>query len=150
LWDEARRQIAYHTGESFVPDQVVLLWIALDFLATHLPSWLEALHTEDRIAVRERFHCAIPGCTAHGGSGHHLKFRSQGGSDEDRNLLFTCFIHHIPGIHAGCLQVTGEAPDRLRIDLGIRPDGTALESFVDGLRVLPSDSALPVAAEDAA
>jgi hypothetical protein len=150
LWDEARRQIAFHTGEQFVPDQVVLLWLALDFLATHLPSWLEALDTEDRIAVRERFRCAIPGCTVHGGAGHHLEFRSQGGSDEDENLLFTCYIHHIPGVHAGCLRVTGEAPDRLKIDLGIRPDGTALDSFVNGRRVLSSDNVLRVATEDAA
>lgn len=139
LWDEARRQIAFHTGEEFVPDQVVLLWIALDFLATHLPSWLEALDCEDRIAVRERFRCAIPGCTVHGGAGHHLKFRSHGGSDEDENLLFTCYIHHIPGVHGSCLRVTGKAPDGVKVDLGIRPDGTALESFVNGRRVLPSD-----------
>jgi hypothetical protein len=150
LWDEARRQIAFHTGERFVPNQVVLLWIAVDFLATHLPSWLEALDTEDRIAVRERFRCAIPGCTVHGGSGHHLKFRSQGGSDEDENLLFTCYIHHIPGTHGGCLRVTGEAPDRVRVDLGIRGDGTALESFVNGRRVLPSDKVARMKTEDAA
>jgi hypothetical protein len=46
--------------------------------------------------------------------------------------------------------VTGEAPDRLKIDLGIRPDGTALDSFVNGRRALPSDNVAPVATEDAA
>jgi hypothetical protein len=88
LWDEARRQIASLTGHRFVPDRVVLLWVALDFLATHLPLWLEAVRDEDPIAVRERFRCAIPGCTVHGGSGHHVRFRSRGGSDDPSNLLF--------------------------------------------------------------
>ncbi|MHC4107501.1 MAG: HNH endonuclease signature motif containing protein [Planctomycetota bacterium] len=140
LWDEARRQIAFHTGESFVPDRVVLLWVALDFLATHLPLWLEALGEEDPIAVRERFRCAIPGCTVHGGSGHHLVFRSHGGPDEPWNLLFVCYLHHIAGVHVGGhVRVTGKAPDRLKIELGVRSDGTALETFVNGERVLPAD-----------
>jgi hypothetical protein len=150
LWDEARRQIASLTGHRFVPDRVVLLWVALDFLATHLPLWLEAVRDEDPIAVRERFRCAIPGCTVHGGSGHHVRFRSRGGSDDPSNLLFVCYLHHIPGIHAGHVRVSGEAPDGLRIELGIRPDGTALETFVHGRRVLPSDQQAPRAQEDAA
>jgi hypothetical protein len=145
LWDEARRQIAHCTGRAFVPNQVVLWWVALDFLATHLPAWITALGEADRIAVRERFRCAIPGCTVHGGSGHHLEFRSQGGSDEEHNLSFLCYLHHIVQLHAGYIRVTGRAPDELRVDLGLRPDGTALESFVNGRRLKTSRDRAPAA-----
>ena len=137
LWTEARRQISHLSGEGFVPDRVVLHWIALDFLATHLPLWLEALALDDPIAVRERYRCAIPGCTVYGGSGHHIKFRAHGGSDDPWNLSFLCYSHHIEGLHRGHIRVRGRAPDRLTVELGIKPAGSALETFVNGERVLP-------------
>ncbi len=137
LWTECRRRIARATGERFVPDRVVLHWITLDFLSTHLPAWLEASKTEDPIAVRERFCCAIPGCTSRGGSAHHIVFRSRGGSNEAENLTFLCFTHHIEALHRGHIRVRGTAPDALTIELGIKPDGTALERFVRGERSAP-------------
>jgi hypothetical protein len=139
LWQEARRQIAHVTGDRSVWDWLVMHWIALDFLATHLPLWLEAHCSEDPIAVREQFRCLIPGCTVHGGAGHHIIYRSRGGPDLEWNIGFVCYTHHIPAIHGGHVRVSGTAPDGLKVELGIRPDGTALETVVNGERVQRSN-----------
>jgi hypothetical protein len=60
-----------------------------------------------------------------------VRFRSRGGGDELWNLLFVCGPQHLEGIHAlGSIRVTGRAPNMLVAELGIRPDGTALETFI--------------------
>lgn len=41
---------------------------------------------------------------------HHVRFRSQGGGDEDTNLTSPCVWCHLSGIHEGRLEVTGPAP----------------------------------------
>jgi hypothetical protein len=138
LWTEARARIEAATGNPAVTDRDVLLLAAVEFLLTHLPVWLEEVATGDPIAVRERFRCAIPGCTVRGGAGHHLRYRSQGGPDEPWNLLFVCYEHHIAGIHRNHVRVSGRAPDRLRVELGVRPGHAPLEVFVNGERVTSS------------
>jgi len=40
--------------------------------------------------------------------------RSQGGTDDEWNLISVCAVHHLRGIHMGRLRVTGRAPDELR------------------------------------
>ncbi len=141
MWDEARARIAASTGGIIVPDHEVLYRVALEFLATHLPAWLDEVERGDPIAVRERFRCAIPGCSAREGAAHHIRFRSQGGSDEASNLVFLCYHHHLGGVHKGYVRVAGRAPDELRIELGMRPDGSALETFERGERSV--DHSLP-------
>jgi len=136
MWTAARRRIAAATGCAHVPDSAVLLAAAMEFLVTYLPAWFEALEHGDPIAVRERFRCAIPGCSVHGGSAHHLRYRSQLGPDDPWNLLFLCYTHHIESAHRGRLRVHGRAPDDVVFELGIRPDGTALEKFVNQDREL--------------
>ena len=135
LWTEARRRICAATGASWISDREILMHAAVEFLVTYLPLWFEELADGNPIAVRERFRCAIPGCTVHGGAPHHLRYRSQGGSDEEDNLLNVCYTHHIEGQHRGRIRVHGRAPDDLVFELGIRPDGTALEMFVNEERV---------------
>ncbi|MDX1388687.1 MAG: HNH endonuclease signature motif containing protein, partial [Acidobacteriota bacterium] len=139
LWTEARRRIRAATGDSWIPDREILKRAAVEFLVTYLPVWFEELAGGNPIAVRERFRCAIPGCTVHGGAPHHLRYRSQGGSDEEDNLLNVCYTHHIEGQHRGRIRVHGRAPDDLVFELGIRPDGTPLEMFVNEDRVVGCD-----------
>ncbi len=140
MWDEARARITASTGAIVVPDHEVLYRVALEFLATHLPAWLDEVERGDPIAVRERFRCAIPGCSAREGAAHHIRFRSQGGSDEPSNLVFLCYHHHLGGVHKGYVRVSGRAPGELRIELGVRPDGTALETFERGEKTRVSSS----------
>jgi hypothetical protein len=131
LWTDARRRLAAATGDTRILDRDVLLHAAVEFLVTYLPLWFDELAHGNPIAVRERFRCAIPGCTVRGGSPHHLQYQSQGGSDDEDNLLYVCYTHHIEGQHRGRLRVHGRAPDDLVFELGIRPDGTPLEIFVN-------------------
>ena len=133
LWTEVRRRLAVVAGRSCISDAEVLHEISLAFLLTHLRPWLEAVQSGDPTAVRDRFVCQVPGCTMRAGAGHHLRFRSALGPDELWNLLFICWGHHIIGIHAGpYIRVTGRAPDALKAELGLLPDGTALETWIRG------------------
>jgi hypothetical protein len=111
-------------------DGMVLREVAVAFLVTHLPAWLEALESQDPIALRARFVCQMPGCNIVGGSGHHLRFRSQSGPDEAWNLEFLCFDHHIPGVHGARVRIYGSAPNGLVAELGLRADGRPLERWV--------------------
>jgi len=138
MWNDARNRIAASTGDSYVSDAEVLRCLAVEFLATYLPLWFESVREGDPVAVRDRFRCQIPGCTVCGGSAHHLRFRSQLGPDEMWNLLFLCYLHHVPGVHRRCIRVSGRVPERVVFELGIRPDGTALETFVNEERLSKS------------
>jgi hypothetical protein len=51
---------------------------------------------------------------------HHIKPRSQGGSDDPSNLISLCAAHHLHGIHGGRMRVTGTAPDKLAWEFGLR------------------------------
>jgi len=136
LWTEVRRRLSVAAGRSWISDAEVLHEIALAFLLTHLRPWLEAVRTGDPTAVRDRFVCQVPGCTMRAGAGHHLRFRSDLGPDELWNLLFICWGHHLIGIHGGpWIRVTGRAPDALKAELGLLPEGKALETWI---RAAPS------------
>jgi len=124
------------SGKSGVSDEQVLYEAALAFLVTYLPLWLHEVEYGDPIAVRDRFHCLVPGCTNRCGSAHHLRYRSQGGPDDEWNLAFICHTHHLEMLHErGFIRVHGRAPDHLVFELGIRPDGTATEVFVNEERI---------------
>jgi hypothetical protein len=126
-----------------VSDEQVLYEAALAFLVTYLPQWLHEVEHGDAIAVRDGFECIVPGCTNRCGSPHHLRFRSQGGPDDAWNLAFLCHTHHLELLHQrGLIRVYGRAPDALVFELGIRPDGTAVEVFVNEERV--EDQAIPM------
>ncbi|MCC6622259.1 MAG: HNH endonuclease, partial [Deltaproteobacteria bacterium] len=49
---------------------------------------------------------------------HHVVFRSQGGGDEEGNLVTLCGICHLEGVHAGTITVRGRAPGALRWTIG--------------------------------
>jgi hypothetical protein len=136
LWQEAGQRLGAVCGRSHLSDEQVLYEAALAFLVTYLPLWLHEIENGDPIAVRDRFQCLVPGCTIRCGSAHHVRFRSQGGPDEEWNLAFLCHPHHLELLHQrGFIRVHGRAPDRLVFELGIRPDGTATEVFVNEERL---------------
>jgi hypothetical protein len=73
--------------------------------------------------------CEVPGCTRAARHLHHMRFRSQGGSDEADNLVALCVPHHLRGVHAGYLSVSGCAGDRLVWAMGLDA-GVPLETWV--------------------
>ena len=90
---------------------------------------------EHRIIARDRYRCAVPGCTRMAGlHRHHLRYRSHGGGDGEENLITLCAFHHLRGVHGGRLRIRGLAPHALRFELGIRPDGSALAVYTSGDR----------------
>jgi hypothetical protein len=83
-----------------------------------------------RIFERDGWRCRAPGCTSRANlHEHHVRFRSQGGGDEEDNLVTLCVGHHQQGIHAGRVSCCGRAPGALWWELGVRPDGPPLARY---------------------
>ena len=71
------------------------------------------------IYIRDRHRCTSPVCSRQDVTPHHLKFRSQGGSDEDENVASVCVWCHLLGIHGGRIRAQGTA-SHIRWELGAR------------------------------
>lgn len=72
------------------------------------------------IYARDRFRCKSPVCPCRAVTPHHLRFRSQGGGDEDENIGSLCVWCHLQGVHEG--RLTAEPPaSRIRWELGRDP-----------------------------
>jgi hypothetical protein len=144
LWQEVKQRLCWVSGRWVVSSEQVLYEAALAFQVTYMPLWLHEVERGDPIAVRDRFECIVPGCTNRCGSPHHIRFRSQGGSDEAWNLAHMCHTHHLELLHRlGAIRVHGRAPGNLVFELGIRPDGTAVDVFVNEERVVDPVSRIP-------
>jgi hypothetical protein len=108
-----------------VPRDVAMLFAAAFAAAgsfeAMLDHALEAWQSSGRrhpVIERDGYRCAAPGCTSRRNlHDHHVVFRSAGGSDDPRNRITLCAFHHLRGVHAGRMQVRGEAPDGLVFDL---------------------------------
>jgi hypothetical protein len=62
------------------------------------------------VYARDGWACASPTCTRRDVTPHHLRFRSQGGGEEDENLVALCSWCHLWGIHSvGAIKTTGPA-----------------------------------------
>jgi len=66
-----------------------------------------------RVLMRARGICAVPGCSLVARHVHHVRHRSDGGSDVVWNLVGLCASHHLRAIHHGYLTVEGSAGGRL-------------------------------------
>jgi hypothetical protein len=62
--------------------------------------------------------CAVPGCSRPAQESHHMKYRSQGGSDDPSNLVGLCAMHHRLGVHSGHLEVSGTAGEHVEWKFG--------------------------------
>ena len=117
LFDEACRAVMHQEGR----------WLAhglcLGKLCEHfIAAWesiLERRSTPQRQAIeRDQGFCQVPGCSRAAVHAHHVVWRSRGGKDEPENLVSLCAGHHLHGIHAGYIRVSGLAPDQLKWEMG--------------------------------
>jgi hypothetical protein len=103
-------------------DELTLLF--LEALLDHfLDTWLTLTEKvrHHRVLARDGFRCQVPGCSSRRNLHvHHVVFRSRGGTDDDENLSTLCAAHHLKGVHEGHITITGQAPDRLTIKLGVK------------------------------
>jgi hypothetical protein len=72
------------------------------------------------VYARDGFECRSPLCTRRDVTPHHLKFRSQGGGDEDDNLVSLCVWCHLFGVHEGRIAARPPASN-VRWELGRDP-----------------------------
>lgn len=72
------------------------------------------------IYARDGFECRSPLCTRRDVTPHHLRFRSQGGGDEDDNLVSLCVWCHLFGVHEGRISARPPASN-VRWQLGREP-----------------------------
>ena len=111
---------------------------ALAVIADHFAEvWKEHVRRQRvslgyRVEVVERAEgkCAVPGCGRPVRHVHHLVFRSQGGCDTPANEIGLCVAHHLHGVHAGLLLVSGRGGERLAWQLGLDARGVPLEEWV--------------------
>jgi hypothetical protein len=97
-----------------------LVALASHFIWTYKHLLARAKTLQRRIRARDRHRCQVPGCSRPAAHAHHIKARSQGGSDDEWNLVSLCAAHHLHGIHGGRIRVTGRAPDGLVWEFGMR------------------------------
>ena len=135
-----------------MPDPLLRIWtyfevILVHFIGTHDTPEARKLERRHRIIARDGYRCIVSGCTSRTNfNSHHLRSRAQGGTNHEWNQGSTCWGHHVPGVHAGIIEIGGFAPDRLVIRLGIdQRTGQALVCYRNERRVSPE-----VAAEDLA
>ena len=97
-----------------------LVALAEHFIDTWRAQLKQANTLQRRVRARDRHFCQVPGCSRAAVHAHHIKPRSQGGSDDPENLISLCAAHHLCGIHGGRMRVTGTAPDKLVWEFGLR------------------------------
>ncbi len=86
-----------------------------------------------RVFARDGWRCTAPGCTSYRNlHDHHIRFRSAGGSDALTNRTTLCAWHHLRGVHSGIVRCDGEAPGKLRFELGVRAGKAPLAVYCSG------------------
>jgi hypothetical protein len=87
-------------------------------------AWQALPRHRDPVFARDGWRCAVPACTARRGlHDHHVRFRSQQGTNALANRITLCATHHLRGIHAGHVRATGRAPHDITWELGVRGFG---------------------------
>ncbi len=109
-----------------------------EMLAHALQVWgayqpRDTIRREHRVFARDGWRCTAPGCSSYRNlHGHHIVFRSAGGSDDLANLITLCAWHHQRGVHSGRMRCSGRAPKSLRFELGVRSGRPPLAVYVSG------------------
>ena len=101
------------SGESLalIADHFVEVWKD-NFDDKHIPAARREIFARHR-GTRRSGLCAVPGCSATATHDHHVRFRSQGGSNERTNRIALCAACHLRCVHTGKIVVTGRAGERL-------------------------------------
>jgi len=108
----ARAEASRH----LTPDEC-LRTIAQHFVDTWGPALYRPSTLERKVLERDGGFCQVPRCSRAAGDAHHIRFRSQGGSDEAWNRVSVCPAHHLRGIHEGWIRARGTAPDDIRWEI---------------------------------
>jgi hypothetical protein len=106
--------------------------LAAHFIQTHQHLLKQAKTLQQRVRARDRHLCQVPGCGRRAVHAHHIIPRSQGGTDDEWNLVSLCASHHLNGIHGGRIRVTGRAPDALVWEFELRRSYAATASASRG------------------
>ena len=111
-----RRRIERHVGRPVTPEEG--FEAMLDYV---LEAWGHSQgrpRPEHRVFERDDWRCAVPACSSYRNlHAHHIVPRSRGGGDSPANLVTLCAFHHLRGVHARLLSITGRAPDELDFEL---------------------------------
>ena len=152
MWHDAFELAERVSGTALEKWQVLELALA-EFLSTHLPADGHAVvETADetnvlpaaRNAVLERdgWQCQFAGCTMRTGlEVHHIVFRARGGSDDAKNLITMCHIHH-GLVHRGICNITGRVGKDLEFErprLVTEPTPTRDDGGESDQEVTPND-----------
>jgi hypothetical protein len=112
VFDEACRAVRHREERWMGPAEC--LGAMCDHFIEAWESIRERRMTPQRRAIeRDHGFCQVPGCSRAAVHAHHITWRSRGGTDELENLVSLCAAHHLYGIHAGYIRVSGRAPDEL-------------------------------------
>ena len=106
-----------------------LVRVAAHFLETWRDAVPDRRSRSAKALARDGGSCQVPVCSRAAAHAHHIVLRSAGGGDEESNLVSLCAAHHLHGVHAGYVRVSGRAPDALVWELGIGYDGAPLQVF---------------------
>ena len=81
----------------------------IQFLCTTFwQTWVPTLGVSDKweqIYRRDRYRCTNPVCHQRNVTLHHVKYRSNGGTDAPDNLTSPCAFCHLEGEHGGRLKI---------------------------------------------
>ncbi len=132
LVEEAERVAAAYGART--PSEA--LRVMLDgFISTWSKADLQLRAQTRRLLEAADYRCQVPACSGRAElERHHLKFRSQGGGNEDANQAVSCRMHHQGGIHTGLVQAKRLPNGAIRWELG-RVNEKAFRVFHNETRV---------------
>ncbi|MDQ7825832.1 MAG: HNH endonuclease [Candidatus Eremiobacteraeota bacterium] len=116
------------------PEEKFLAALLADYLDTE--GTLKKAAHHHRILKRDRFRCQAPGCRCRRNlQVHHIIRRSQGGSDDEWNLITLCEACHLHLLHGlRTLTIKGRAPHDLTFTFGSPSEGTPFLVYENGCR----------------
>jgi hypothetical protein len=119
LLEDAIRSARLHARRPLTPGEA-LVEIGLHFVFTWKHEILRLVGAADPVVLRDGGLCTVPRCSRAADHVRHVRFRAAGGPREPWNETSLCAIHHLRGVHAGNVGISGRAPDGLAFALGER------------------------------
>ncbi|MDQ7824963.1 MAG: HNH endonuclease, partial [Candidatus Eremiobacteraeota bacterium] len=118
-----------------LPEEKFLAALLADYLTTE-GKFNKAAH-HHKILRRDRFRCQVPGCRCRRGLHvHHIIRRSQGGTDDEWNLIVLCEACHLHLLHGlRTLTLNGQAPHSLTFIFGDLSEGDPFLVYENGVKL---------------